>query len=180
VQGNTNWTLGDSGLVGARPGRLGLSGVTQAILTGGASSNTLDATGFSGGVVLEGGAGNDVLKAGSGRSILVGGLGRDTLTGGSNEDILISGSTKFDANQEALLALLEEWSRTDLGYSDRIDLLRNGSVLNGALQLNRTTVKDDLFANTLTGGAGQDWFWAKLPPGLADILRDRDLGEVVN
>jgi hypothetical protein len=35
-----------------------------------------------------------------------------------------------------------------------------GGGLTGSYVLNATTVSDDGVADTLTGGAGLDWFWA--------------------
>ena len=58
------------------------------MISGGASNNTLDATGFSGTAWLYGGAGNDTLLAGSGNDYLDGGTGSDILVGGSGTDIL--------------------------------------------------------------------------------------------
>jgi RHS repeat-associated protein len=198
ASGNTSWTLTDAALSSSLGGRLALSGVTQARLFGGAGNNALNASGFSGRVLLSGGAGNDVLRAGAGggvllggtgndaliggagRSVLIGGVGQDALWAGSGGDILIAGYTAFDNNAAALLALLAEWQRTDETYSQRLDHLRHGGGLNGTTTLTRATVHDDLFIDTLTGGAGTDWFWLKLPPGVVDRLRNREPGEAVN
>ncbi len=62
-----------------------------AILTGGNSNNTINATTFAGSTSLTGAAGNDVLIAGAGASTLNGGAGNDTLTGGKLNDSLIGG-----------------------------------------------------------------------------------------
>ena len=62
-----------------------------AILTGGASNNTINAAAFAGSTSLTGAAGNDVLIAGAGASTLDGGTGNDTLTGGKLSDSLIGG-----------------------------------------------------------------------------------------
>jgi hypothetical protein len=156
-------------------------------LDGGAGTNTLDYSAYSTAVVvnlstgsatglagignfvnvvgsafddvLVGDAGNNALSGGAGRDILIGGAGADQLDGGTGDDILIGGSTIYDANTTALLALLQEWTRTDETFGDRIDHLRNGGGLNGPYQLNASTVADDGVADTLTGGFGQDWFW---------------------
>jgi Ca2+-binding RTX toxin-like protein len=126
-----------------------------------------------------GGSGNDTLTGGPGRSLLIGGLGNDTITGGGDDDIVIGGYTTFDANAAALTALLNEWKRTDLTYQDRIDHLTGavGGGLNGTNYLKSTTVNDDGVADTLLGGAGLDWFWAKLGQ---DSLPDLQGGERVN
>jgi hypothetical protein len=49
--------------------------------------------------------------------------------------------------------------------------------LNGSFRLTSTTVVDDLVADTITGGAGMDWFWANQSQ---DTLTDKMAGEVVN
>jgi len=68
-----------------------LTSIELATLTGGASGNTINASGFSGAVTLDGGAGNDTLTGGAGNDTLRGGTGNDTLIGGLGNDILIGG-----------------------------------------------------------------------------------------
>jgi hypothetical protein len=119
-----------------------------------------------------GGSGNDTLSAGTRRSILIGGGGSDQLFGGSGQDILIGGTTDYTQpglNVDALDAILREWNRTDLGFSDRMSDLLTGSNSQGiaaknvvagtAILLNSTTVHDDLAADVLTGGTGRDWYF---------------------
>jgi len=57
---------------------ISLSGIESAELTGGIGDNTLDTSGFSGSVTLDGGAGNDSLTGGNGNDTLIGGDGNDT------------------------------------------------------------------------------------------------------
>jgi hypothetical protein len=194
--GNADFTLTDARLTGV--GSDALTNIQRAWLTGGPGDNVLDATGFAGQVLLAGGAGNDTLRAGpgggvllggpgndtlaggAGRDVLIGGTGGDALTAGSNGDLLIAGSTAFDANGPALWALLAEWRRTDRSYAQRLADLRQGGGLNGGVRLTTSAVLDDLSRDTLTGGAGADWFWLKLPPGVVDALLRRRPGEAVN
>jgi Ca2+-binding RTX toxin-like protein len=68
-----------------------IAGFDAAHLVGGEGDNTLDASGFSGNVTLEGAGGHDTLIGGSGDDVLMGGAGRDTLTGGGGTDSLIGG-----------------------------------------------------------------------------------------
>jgi hypothetical protein len=121
--------------------------------------------------------------------VLIGGLGNDTITGGANGDIVIGGNTNFDTNQAALSAILAEWQRTDIGYSQRITDLRNG-VVDGNGQTDKlvlgSTVLDDGGKNTLRGDPGSepggnelDWFFANLATG-HDTIPDKDPSEVVN
>jgi Ca2+-binding RTX toxin-like protein len=130
--------------------------------------------------ILVGGAGNDQLFAGSGRSILIGGGGADSLTGGVNDDILIGGRTAYDHNTTALDALLSEWSLPAVSYANRIAKLRSGVGPNQEFRLDNTTVLDDGVSDTLTGGAGSDWFWATLTGPNPDVINNKTAGEVVN
>jgi Ca2+-binding RTX toxin-like protein len=148
-----------------------------AFLYAGGGNDTLDASGSTAANVLEGGAGNDSLVGGRGRDLLIGGLGVDTLQAGSGGDLLIGGTTSYDDNYVALAAVLAEWSRTDIAYASRMAHL-NGSAgggLNGNYFLNSTTVQTDSSANSLYGGAGQDWYFA----GVLDTVFNQTSGEVV-
>jgi hypothetical protein len=152
------------------------------VMFGGDGNDILDARGASGPTVLVGGAGNNTLYGGSGRNILIGGSGSSVLVGGSGDDLLIAGVTSFDANLTALDALLNEWSRSDADYQTRISHL-TGSLaggLNGGFVLNGQTVTSNGGGNDLTGGAGQDWFFAALGGANPDVIRDLEAGEVVS
>jgi Ca2+-binding RTX toxin-like protein len=153
-----------------------VSGGIQNIrnVRGGSGDDNL--TGNSLGNILVGGAGNDVLTGGAGRNLLIGGLGADTVTGGSADDILVGGTTDYDGSNQALIALFTEWLRTDKDYAGRIADLRTGGGINGSKTLVfGTTIHDDGSANTLSGLAGLDWFFA----GALDST-DAQPGEKVN
>jgi Ca2+-binding RTX toxin-like protein len=120
--------------------------------------------------VLCGGDGDDLLIGGSGRSILIGDRGADRLVGNGEDDILIGGTTQYGCDHEALCAILDEWTRRDLTYTQRISNL--STVPFG---LNRLTVFDDGAADLLTGAAGMDWFFA----GNTDKITDRHPAEVI-
>jgi hypothetical protein len=160
----------------------GISNIQNVI--GSAGNDTL--TGNALGSILIGGAGTNVITGGSGRSLLIGGTGSSVLTGGSDDDILIAGTTTFDANEAALMSILKEWQRTDRTYAERIKDLRKGGGFNGSnkLVLGKTVLDNDK-ASLLTGGPGQDWFFADLgATGITDLITDRvktgPLAEVVN
>ena len=51
---------------------------------------------------------------------MIGGSGESSLTGGQGNSILIGGSTDFDANDQALLAILQEWCRSDVNCGARM------------------------------------------------------------
>jgi hypothetical protein len=145
---------------------------------GGQGGNTLE--GDSQGNILIGGAGADTITGGPGRSILIGDTGIDKVTGGSADDIIIGGFTNFDsssiAHDLALASILAEWQSPNL-YQTRISHIKNGGGLNGSNKfVFGVTVHDDGSANTLTGGAGQDWFLK----GAHDTITDHQAGEQVN
>ena len=115
-------------------------------------------SGSSGNDVLLGGLANDSILGGSGRDLLIGGLGSDYLSGYYSDDVLIGGTTSHDANDQALLALLAEWTRKT-PIDDRIGNLQNGGGLNGTATLKLgMTVFDDDARDTLYGGSSSDWF----------------------
>ena len=152
-----------------------------ALLFGGDGNDTLDASGSNANNVLEGGAGNDNLKAGSGRDLLVGGLGADVLQGNAGDDILVGGTTDYDSSLAALDAVMAEWGRTDADYTTRVKHLSGtlGGGLNSGLLLTASTVHDDAAGDTLTGGAGTDWYFALLSGANKDALKGQAVGEVV-
>ncbi len=147
------------------------------VVRGGSAADTL--TGDDNNNALIGGAGNDILTAGGGHSLLFGGLGADTLNSTSGEDIQFAGTTTFDANLAQIDNLLAYWSRTDFDYDTRVAALRAGTVI-GAPKLNSTTVKNDTAANTLNGGSGLDWFFAKLAGNPKDTINNQISGEQMN
>jgi hypothetical protein len=142
---------------------------------GSAGNDTL--TGSALGNILIGGAGTNVISGGSGRSLLIGGTGSSTIVGGANDDILIAGTTTFDANEIALMSILQEWQRTDKNYAQRIAELRSGGGFNGQNKLILgTTVLDNDGVSKLTGGPGLDWFFADLGGGVTDTITDLNNG----
>lgn len=169
------------------------SNVTRpCILYGNAGNDSITSGG--GPSILIGGDGNDTLTGNNARDILIGGQGADVLKAGKNEDILIAGTTSYDsvssANQQALAAILAEWSRTDLGFTERMNHLTgttpggwNGSNLlkGGSGNFDPTnTVFNDTDVDTLTGGMGTDWFFANSAGfGTLDSVLDLALSEVL-
>jgi Ca2+-binding RTX toxin-like protein len=124
--------------------------------------------------VLLGGAGDDLLVGGGGRDLLIGGAGADRIVGNADEDLLVAGTTSFDANDEALSAVLAEWTSAR-SYSQRtanINGIGSGSSFAARLNTNYflntsaanglITVQDDNAKDMLTGASGEDWFFANL------------------
>ncbi len=123
------------------------------------------ATGVVGAVLgaegVVGGSGSNIL-VGSGRSLLIGGLGPSQLEGGSNDTLMIAGSTGYDLQDAALEAILDEWDRTDLNFSQRVADLENGTGRNGSDVLTLATVRSNDRANSITSNAsGQSWIFAR-------------------
>jgi Ca2+-binding RTX toxin-like protein len=121
---------------------------------------TLDiAQNSTGNAILIGGAGsNSLTNKGTGFNILIGGAGQSTMTGNGN-DILISGTTSYEANVTALDAILGLWSGPG-SYVTRINKI---SILGvSGFKLNKTTVHSNGKANTLTDSGTQtihqNWF----------------------
>ena len=70
--------------------------IERAELTGGASDNIIDATTFSGVVVLRGGGGNDELIGTAFNDTMFGGSGNDSMSGLAGDDLL-NGDTDHDS-----------------------------------------------------------------------------------
>lgn len=124
--------------------------------------------------ILLGGVGDDQLLGGSDRDLMIGGLGADHLVGNGNDDILIGGYTSFDGNQEALCALLDEWTASR-DYATRVANLKgtgSGPRANGDYFLKANgadrTVFDDAAADRMVGSSGKDWIFANLDSGVLD------------
>ncbi|MFO0907173.1 MAG: hypothetical protein U0794_02220 [Isosphaeraceae bacterium] len=133
-------------------------------IRGGSNNDTI--YGGGGDDILLGGDGADVIYGESGFDVVIGGVGADRLSGGFDDDLLFGGTTSFDAQDAALDAILNEWSRSDLpastSYSTRVANLRAGLVGIRGLKLDATTVQNDSLVDVLLGDDGQDWFWANL------------------
>jgi Ca2+-binding RTX toxin-like protein len=142
---------------------------------GGVISNITNVAGGSGNDVLVGNAAANQLTGNAGRDILIGGLGADTVSGGAGDDILADGTTTYDIFGKEMAAVVAEWTRTDQTYAQRVAHLKTGGAgsLNGANLLDATTVLDDGFANTLSGGGNSDWFFAKMAGTPLDSVADR-------
>lgn len=84
-----------------------LSGITVARLTGGASANTLDASGFDTAgthAELNGAGGDDKLIGSPGDDVLIGGEGDDLLAGGKGND-----TYRFDTDSNLGKDSLTRW-----------------------------------------------------------------------
>ena len=148
------------------------------LIRGGDGNDLLN--GSSGHDILLGEGGRDRLVGSSGRDILIGGLGRDILRGGSQDDVLIAGTTDYDANDQSLKAILNEW-KSNASYNNRVGTLINGG---GGLAgpLDASTVQDDRERDWETGQSGRDLFYARIAASgvsrsLLDVVTDKRSNE---
>ena len=138
------------------------------IIYGGAKNDRLDGSG--GNDWIFGGAGDDILTGGNGQDILVGGVGIDKLNtadglatiNDSGEDVIIGGTTSYDAssaaNTNAILAIMTEWSKSNVSPgNDFVSRINKLKALPAKLDIG--TVQDDGFADLLFGGAEDDWYF---------------------
>ncbi len=146
------------------------------LLVGNGGNDTIEGRG--GNNTLIGGSGGDSLTGGDARDLIFGGTGGDTMSGNAGEDILFSGTTTFETNRAALNALFAFWNRLDLDYATRLAQLRAGVA--GVPKLDSNSVLQDDAIDTLTGGDGLDWHFAKLKAPAKDFITDLEPGEARN
>jgi Ca2+-binding RTX toxin-like protein len=141
---NANMTLSDTQLTGQ--GTDSLNSIERAILTGGAGNNTLNASDFSGSVVLNGMDGNDTLLGGAGDDTLDGGDGTDTVVQTVDADMILTNTSLTGMGNDTLISI--EQANLTGGASDN---LLNASAFSGPVFLYGMGGND-----TLMGGAGND------------------------
>ena len=122
---NTKLTLG-SGAVYT------LTGISQATLTGGLDNHRIDASAFTGPVVLDAGGGSDVLLGGAGNDSIFGGSGVDQINGGGGVNTLFeSNNGRFVIKGTTASATLDMGQGTD--QVDQVQL--TGTVTGGTFEL---------------------------------------------
>ncbi|MFO0966961.1 MAG: hypothetical protein U0793_15420 [Gemmataceae bacterium] len=103
--------------------------------------------------------------------VLIGGAGSDTINGGQGDDLVLAGlfldGAAFQDRQSALRSVQSTWSPSS--YDARTQALRLFLA---------DKVADDGAADTLSGGAGQDWFFASLCGPNRDRILDLAFGEL--
>jgi hypothetical protein len=72
---------------------------------------------------------------------------------------------------------MEEWTRCDASYCERVSHLEYGGGRNGTFVLSDVTVHDDGCVDRLTGSAGCDWFFANRDNGVKDKVTDDQCDE---
>lgn len=129
---------------------------------GGTITNIQNVVAGNGNDMIVGDANPNVLTGGTGRSILIGGGGADVLNGGLSDNILIGDGTIYDLNAAALMAIFNEWTRTDASFQQRVAQLISPGLngLNGVYTLDKSAIILDNAADTINGSAGTlDWFF---------------------
>ncbi len=160
-------------------GRDSLRNIERAVLSGGASSNMIDARYFQGSVNLYGGDGRDTLVGGSSNDNLYGGEGDDTLDGGDGIDTI---RETADADFRLFGDYLESYeanTRRNLGRDRLVSIER--AVLNGGESNNFIDAKQFSGNASLYGRDGNDTLFAGssndiLKGGLGDDILDGGVG----
>ena len=145
--GDLNFVLTATALTGL--GTDQLVSFNRAVLTGGASANTIDASAFIGSVTLEGGDGNDSLTGASGSDVINGGAGNDLLKGRAGDDSIDGG-----AGNDILNGGDGNDSLTGGDGDDGLSGFTGNDLLNG-LNGNDTLI-GGVGNDSLYGGAGND------------------------
>ncbi len=157
-----------------------ISGFQNALLAAGTGDFTLDASGFSGSAILQGGIGDDTMVGARGPDTLVGGAGNDSLVGGGSSDTFA-----FNSNSSGTQTIVEpqdggvaglDFSQAPAGVSINLSQsttqsVWSASLFDGALNLTLAdplaienvlgssygdTIIGNADDNTLIGGGGQD------------------------
>ncbi|SLN56781.1 calcium-binding protein [Roseisalinus antarcticus] len=129
--------------------------IEAAEITGGASANRIDATGFGGSVTVAGRAGDDTLLGGAGNDVFSGGFGIDSIDGGAGDDLIFE--------QRNARHILTDVS-LDLGEGTNADLtITIGPEVDGG----------ELFLRYTHGAPG-----AELTERTAPIAHDAELSEI--
>ncbi|MBC7820272.1 MAG: PD40 domain-containing protein, partial [Planctomycetaceae bacterium] len=136
-------------------------------LQGQAGNDSLD--GGNGTDIGLGSIGDDTVLGGAGRDVLIGSAGFDSINGGNDDDIVLGGTSKYDSNLTALAQIMTNWISTS-SYTTRVSQLRSTSYayfLKSLVQYtDNASVYDDFMRDTVSGGAGTDFF---LRPGDATL-----------
>jgi Ca2+-binding RTX toxin-like protein len=156
--GDANFTLSTGGATSTLTGTNNfgtdtLTSIEQAVLTGGDSGNTINASGFTAGpVTLIGGAGDDTLTGGTQNDVLTGGLDNDSLVGNTGIDTVEESSNDSGATlTDTSLA----GSSNGLGTSNVLNGIEQAHLIGGTGN-NNFTVSGWTGTAVLNGGGADD------------------------
>jgi hypothetical protein len=133
---------------------------TPAFIYGGNGNDTL--WGGGGPNMIVGGTGSNKLYGGVGRSVLIAGPGASLLSAGGGDAILLAGTTIYNANDAALLAILDEWNSNESYATRSADIEGTGNdplAQNGPYYLNASTVHSNGLVNHLATSGGLALFF---------------------
>ncbi|QDU28822.1 Bifunctional hemolysin/adenylate cyclase precursor [Anatilimnocola aggregata] len=163
----SSMTLSSTTLTRTGRGTIKHSGFEAAELKGGTSANTINASTFSGNLIIDGDAGNDTLTGGSGPTTLIGGIGNDKLTSGNGTSTLYGGDGNDTLTSGNGAALLFGQAGNDTLTSGKGIAVLVGGTGNDTLKVGAAPVAGTIGHAILIGGAGND----KLTGGSgADVL----------
>jgi Ca2+-binding RTX toxin-like protein len=136
---------------------IGIEAVTAANATSGVSldlSNQTEGFAITGSAfadTIRGSAGADVINGGSGNDVIVGFVGADRINGGSGKDTLVLSATSAELNAA---------TNTQLSSVEAVSALAAAGsvVINLSNQTEGFTITGSAFADSLTGGRGNDTF----------------------
>ena len=180
-------TLTGNSTAGALAGDLGtdgLAGIEKASLTGGASNNVLNASGFTGEVTLVGLAGDDELTGatvadsligGDGKDLVSAGDGADRVSGGNDNDTLAGGpgtDRLVEAGDDPTITLASTSLTGATGASglgtDTLNDFQQADISGGAGP-NTITVASFSGTVTLSGAGGADSLMGGAGPGAVSL-----------
>lgn len=190
---------GDDIITGGNGADVLYGGAGNDVMSGGNGDDQLfggegidELVGDNGNDVLIGGAGDDSIDGGNGNDLMIGGGGGDAFVGGNGEDLLVAGWTHFDANAEALDAIMAEWTSSRSFAARVANLSGTGSGSNWTNRANGNsflvanpggphdvTVFDDDGSDSLVGGLGRDWLFANFTgAGVHDLVSGNELQDL--
>jgi hypothetical protein len=102
--------------------------------------------------IIVGGGGSDTITGSSSRNLLIAGSGTSTIYANGNSDMVFAGTTNYDANDQALINLLNQGPNVLYGYSMRralASIARNPALLANLLSFQDSGAHDTIFGNGL-------------------------------
>ena len=159
---DADFTLTNSSLTGQ--GSDVLMQIEAVIINGGASANTIDASGTSLQTVINGGAGSDTITGGQGMDSLLGGDGADLINAGVGNDTVNGGGGNDTLDGGADTDLLQVMANANLTITDAqttgtgTDQHSNfeAALLMAGTGNNRLDASNTSLPVTLIGGDGND------------------------
>ena len=104
-------------------------------------------TGGSGDNILIGGGGKDTLIGGSGRNLIIGGTGNSTIYANGWQNEVFCGVTSYNANDQALLSVLNQGPRFMFSYVMRRALASSATNPTGVFSFQDTGAVDTVYGN---------------------------------